>query len=170
MMLGFLTYLYRFFLLWSILILGTIWCGIVLDHICEVPGLVIILVLELGPILMCLYMFYLGNKPHKPRIHIWPIWFLFQPFSHCFDPSYWIGDCSVIWIPEIWVRKLFFIPPFCFFFLFYLLLFPRYVPAQPLMLICPCHYERVAFLNLNKCLFKIDFYDERLWYTSIDLT
>lgn len=69
-MLGFLTYLYRFFLLWSILLFGTTWCGMILDHICKVPGLVIILVLGLGPILTGLYMFYLGNKPHKPRIHI----------------------------------------------------------------------------------------------------
>ena len=70
MMFGFLTYLYRFCLLWIILIPGTTWCVISSDPICEVVGLVVVLMLALGPISMGMYMFYLGNKPHQPRVHI----------------------------------------------------------------------------------------------------
>ena len=69
-MFGFLTYLDRFCLLWIILIPGTTWCVTSSDPICSVVGLVVILILALGLISMGLYMFYLENKPHKPRIHI----------------------------------------------------------------------------------------------------
>lgn len=71
MMLGFLTYLYRFLLLWFTLLFGdAIWLVIYFDSIYNVTGLVIYLVLVLGPISMGLYMWYLENKPYRPRIHI----------------------------------------------------------------------------------------------------
>lgn len=69
-MLGFLTYLYRFFLLLFIPLFGTIWCGPPSDLIGKVAGLVVILIVGLSPISMGLYMWYLENKPHKPRIHV----------------------------------------------------------------------------------------------------